>query len=97
MGYTALRMSLRRIAETEDVSDSLLDAVSKRIGDREEARASRTLPVAFYSAYKNTPLEFAPALQRAANASLSAHSRAVLSFSLIRPVQCTLPCLSALV
>lgn len=72
MGYTALRMSLRRIAETEDVPDSLLDTVSKRIGDREEARASRTLPVAFYSAYKNTPLEFAPALQRAANASLSA-------------------------
>lgn len=69
MGYTALRMNLRRIAES-DPDQELLDAIRRRIGDVEEAQRSRTMPVAFYSAYKNAPLEFAAPLQRAANASL---------------------------
>lgn len=70
MGYTALRMNLRRIAASPRVTPKLVEMIKERIGNYEGARASRTLPVAFYAAYKTAPLEFATALQEAANASL---------------------------
>lgn len=69
MGYMALRMNLRRI-EVSGASRSLVATINERLSDVEEAAKSRTMPVAFYSAYKNTPLAFAAALQDAANASL---------------------------
>lgn len=69
MGYMALRMNLRRI-EASGVSRSLIATINKRLSDVEEAAKSRTMPVAFYAAYKNAPLAFAAALQDAANASL---------------------------
>lgn len=69
MGYMALRMNLRRI-EASGASRSLIGAISKRLGDVEEAAKSRTMPVSFYAAYKNAPLAFAAALQDAANGSL---------------------------
>lgn len=69
MGYMALRMNLRRI-EASGASRSLVATINERLSDMEEAAKSRTMPVAFYSAYKNAPLAFAAALQDAANASL---------------------------
>lgn len=69
MGYMALRMNLRRI-EASGVSRSLIATINERLSDVEEAAKSRTMPVAFYAAYKNAPLAFAAALQDAANASL---------------------------
>lgn len=69
MGYMALRMNLRRI-EASGASRSLVATINERLSDVEEAAKSRTMPVAFYSAYKNAPLAFAAALQDAANASL---------------------------
>lgn len=52
------------------VSRSLIATINERLSDVEEAAKSRTMPVAFYAAYKNAPLAFAAALQDAANASL---------------------------
>lgn len=69
MGYMALRMNLRRI-EASGASRSLVATINERLSDVEETAKSRTMPVAFYSAYKNAPLAFAAALQDAANASL---------------------------
>lgn len=69
MGYMALRMNLRRI-EASGASRALIATINERLGDVEEAAKSRTMPVAFYAAYKNAPLAFAAALQDAANASL---------------------------
>lgn len=69
MGYMALRMNLRRI-EASGASRALIATINERLSDVEEAAKSRTMPVAFYSAYKNAPLAFAAALQDAANASL---------------------------
>lgn len=69
MGYMALRMNLRRI-EASGASRALIATINERLSDVEEAAKSRTMPVAFYAAYKNAPLAFAAALQDAANASL---------------------------
>ena len=69
MGYMALRMNLRRI-EASGASRALIATINERLSDVDEAAKSRTMPVAFYAAYKNAPLAFAAALQDAANASL---------------------------
>lgn len=69
MGYMALRMNLRRI-EASGASRALITTINERLSDVDEAAKSRTMPVAFYAAYKNAPLTFAAALQDAANASL---------------------------
>ena len=69
MGYKALRMNLRRIHEA-GVSDDTIDAISARLKDAEVIRKSNPMPIEFLAAYRNAPLDFAPAIQRAANYSL---------------------------
>jgi hypothetical protein len=69
MGYQALLMNLRRIAEA-GVSDATLAAINARLRDPEQVKQSRMYPMRFLSAYRNAPLEFAGALERAANATL---------------------------
>lgn len=69
MGYKALRMNLRRIHEA-GVSDDTIDAITARLKDAEVIRKSNPMPIEFLAAYRNAPLDFAPAIQRAANYSL---------------------------
>ena len=69
MGYKALRMNLRRIHEA-GVSDDTIDAITARLKDTEVIRKSNPMPIEFLAAYRNAPLDFAPAIQRAANYSL---------------------------
>lgn len=69
MGYKALRMNLRRIHEA-GVSDDTIDAITARLKDAEVIRKSNPMPIEFLAAYRNAPLDFAPAIQRAANFSL---------------------------
>lgn len=69
MGYKALRMNLRRIHEA-DVSDDTIDAITARLKDEEVIRKSNPMPIEFLAAFRNAPLDFAPAIQRAANYSL---------------------------
>lgn len=69
MGYKALRMNLRRIHEA-GVSDDTIDAISARLKDAEVIRKSNPMPIEFLAAYRNAPLDFASAVQRAANYSL---------------------------
>lgn len=65
MGYTALLMNLRRIAQS-NASQVLIDMINDRLCEPDE----RTMPVSLYSAYKNAPLVFAGALQDAINSCL---------------------------
>ena len=69
MGYKALRMNLRRIHES-GVSDSTIDRINDRLKDAETIRRSNPMPLEFLAAYRNAPLDFAPAIQRAANFTL---------------------------
>lgn len=69
MGYKALRMNLRRIHEA-GVSDGTIDAITARLKDAEVIRKSNPMPLEFLAAFRNSPLDFAPAIQRAANYSL---------------------------
>lgn len=69
MGYKALRMNLRRIHES-GVSDSVIDTINDRLKDVEVIRKSNPMPIEFLAAYRNAPLDFASAVQRAANISL---------------------------
>lgn len=69
MGYTALRMNLRRMKDS-GISDEVIDRINDRLKDKEELARSRTMPLSFLSAYRNAPLDFASALQRAANGVL---------------------------
>ena len=69
MGYKALRMNLRRIHEA-GVSDDTIDAITARLKDEEVIRKSNPMPIEFLAAFRNAPLDFAPAIQRAANYSL---------------------------
>lgn len=69
MGYKALRMNLRRIHES-GVSDEVIDTITARLKDSEVIRKSNPMPIEFLAAYRNAPLDFAPAIQRAANYSL---------------------------
>ena len=69
MGYKALRMNLRRIHEA-GVSDDTIDATTARLKDAEVIRKSNPMPLEFLAAFRNSPLDFAPAIQRAANYSL---------------------------
>nr|DAJ48571.1 MAG TPA: ribonucleoprotein [Caudoviricetes sp.] len=65
MGYTALRMNLRRIAQSNPSQD-LINMVNMRLCEPDKY----TLPVSLYSAYKNVPLVFVCALENAANTCL---------------------------
>lgn len=65
MGDMALRMNLRRINES-GVSQETVDFINKRLSEGD----SKALPIQLYSAYKNAPLDFSAALQKAANKSL---------------------------
>lgn len=69
MGYKALRMNLRRIHEA-GVSDDTIDSITARLKDAEVIRKSNPMPLEFLAAFRNSPLDFAPAIQRAANYSL---------------------------
>ena len=69
MGYKALRMNLRRIHES-GVSDAVIDTINDRLKDVEVIRKSNPMPIEFLAAYRNAPLDFASAVQRAANVSL---------------------------
>lgn len=69
MGYKALRMNLRRIHES-GVSDEVIDKINDRLKDSEVIRKSNPMPIEFLAAYRNAPLDFASAIQRAANYSL---------------------------
>ena len=69
MGYKALRMNLRRIHEA-GVSDDVIDTITARLKDAEVIRKSNPMPIEFLAAFRNAPLDFAPAIQRAANYSL---------------------------
>lgn len=69
MGYKALRMNLRRIHEA-GVNDEVIDTITARLKDAEVIRKSNPMPLEFLAAFRNAPLDFAPAIQRAANYSL---------------------------
>ena len=69
MGYTALRMNLRRISEA-GVSDKTVDAINAILRSKENVAKSKTMPIGFLSAYRNAPLDFAGALQKGANGAL---------------------------
>lgn len=69
MGYTALRMNLRRIEES-GVSQKTISDINEVLSDADAAEASGTMPIAFLSAYRNAPLDFAGAIQRGANGIL---------------------------
>ena len=69
MGYKALRMNLRRIHES-GVDDEVIDTINNRLKDAEVIRKSNPMPLEFLAAFRNAPLDFAPAIQRAANYSL---------------------------
>ena len=69
MGYKALRMNLRRIHES-GVNDEVIDTITARLKDAEVIRKSNPMPIEFLAAFRNAPLDFAPAIQRAANYSL---------------------------
>lgn len=62
MGYKALRMNLRRIHQS-GVSDEVIDVINERL----QSPTPDTLPLDYISAVRNAPLDFASALQRAAN------------------------------
>lgn len=65
MGYMALLMNLRRIAQS-NASQELIDIINVRLCEPDGS----IMPVSFYSAYRNAPLVFADALQDAANSCL---------------------------
>lgn len=69
MGFTALRMNLRRISQS-NVSIKTIDKINAILRDEEVVSKSKTMPVQFLSAYKNAPLDFSASLQRGANGVL---------------------------
>lgn len=69
MGYTALRMNLRRISEA-GVSLDTIDSINKVLRDTEQVARARVMPIDFLRAYRNAPLDFHAALQRGANGAL---------------------------
>lgn len=70
MGYTALRMNLRRIDEA-GVSKDTIALINERLSDPEQVVSSRVMPIELLSAFRNAPAVFADALHEAANLSLS--------------------------
>lgn len=70
MGYTALRMNLRRIGEA-GVSKDTIALINERLSDPEQVASSRVMPIELLSAFRNAPAVFADALHEAANLSLS--------------------------
>lgn len=69
MGYTALRMNLRRISES-GVSLDVIDEINKVLRDKEKVVRAKVMPIDFLRAYRNAPLDFHAALQRGANGVL---------------------------
>lgn len=69
MGYTALRMNLRRISES-GVSLDTIDSINKVLRDTDQVARARVMPIDFLRAYRNAPLDFHAALQRGANGAL---------------------------
>ncbi|MDP5226611.1 MULTISPECIES: TROVE domain-containing protein [Arthrobacter] len=69
MGYQALLMNLRRIHEA-GVSRKTVKAIKSRLSDPAEVARSRMYPIRFLSAFRNAPLEYAGALENAANLTL---------------------------
>lgn len=69
MGYTALRMNLRRIHEA-GVSKDTIKGIKATIADKDEVTRSKNMPIEFLSAYRNAPPEFASALEKGANGVL---------------------------
>lgn len=69
MGYTALRMNLRRISES-GVSLDVIDEINKVLRDKEKVARAKVMPIDFLRAYRNAPLDFHAALQRGANGVL---------------------------
>ncbi|OZB79754.1 TROVE domain-containing protein, partial [Microbacterium sp. 13-71-7] len=63
MGYTALRMNLRNLAEA-GISNAAVDMVNARLRDADEVARAGALPVQFLAAYRNAPLQFHAALER---------------------------------
>lgn len=68
MNYMALIRNLRNFTDAK-VSTEILDKVIARLKDPEEVAKSRQFPFRFYSAYENTAIDFAPALEKAIDAS----------------------------
>lgn len=69
LGYHALRMNLRRMSEA-GISEDAIDAVNRKLRDHDAIVASKVMPIDFFRAYRNAPLDFAAALQKGANAAL---------------------------
>lgn len=69
MGYTALRMNLRRIAES-GINEETISKINATLSDKENVAKSKTMPIEFLSAYRHAPLDFAAALQKGANGAL---------------------------
>lgn len=70
MGYQALLMNLRRMKE-DGAPDWLIDGVNRRLSDEAEVARSRMLPMRMLAAYRNAPIDFHSALERAAKHSLA--------------------------
>jgi len=71
MGYMALLRNLRGF-DAAGVSDEVAATVAQRLADPAEVAKSRQFPFRFLAAYRAVPsVRWAPALERALNASLS--------------------------
>lgn len=70
LGYTALRMNLRRIADA-GVSDELIGRINSILADKDKVAESRTMPISFLSARRNAPDAFAWALEKGADGALT--------------------------
>lgn len=70
MGYQALLMNLRRIEESKP-SETLIDSIVARLKDPEQVAKSKMLPMRFLAAYRNAPMDFHGALQKAMDATLA--------------------------
>jgi hypothetical protein len=70
MGYQALRMNLRRIADS-GIGPATIAKINSILADEKLVANSRTMPIEFLAAYRSAPLDFAGALQQGANGALS--------------------------
>ena len=57
MGYTALRMNLRRISEF-GVDIDVIDEINKVLRDQKTVSCSKVMSIDFLRAYRNAPLEY---------------------------------------
>jgi hypothetical protein len=80
LGYMALIRNLRNFSQA-GISDAFVAKITQRIQDPAEVAKSRQFPFRFLSAYENSPIEYAPALEKAL--TLSTQNIPDLSGSLI--------------